>query len=537
MMSGARSVPPQLTALASSITALSLRQLFASDAQRTTQLSRLLKIGDCELHVDMSKQFVDQVVLDALIQHARNCGLEGKRAAMVAGDVINTTEGRAVTHVAQRATSDLTAPAALRSQAAAAQQALSEAVAAIPAHITHVVNIGIGGSDLGPALLCDALAAMRTSVRSVRFVSNIDPVDFDRAVDGLTPANTMFVVCSKSFGTTETLANARRASDWLVAGGVNEPSRQLVAVTARPDQVSARGYAAGRVLVMPESVGGRYSVSSSVVFAVAAGFGMSVVHEVLDGMRLMDEHFVAAPLADNLPVLLGVLGWWNTTVLGHHSVAVVPYSRVLALLPAYLQQLMMESNGKSVDETGASVQRTSPIVWGGVGTNAQHAFFQLLHQGTQVVSCDFIGHSAALGAEQGDHDVLMANMFAQAQALAFGVGVDEVGGDEKLRAHRATPGNRPSNTLLFSQFTPRALGALIALYEHITFVQGVLWGVNSFDQWGVELGKRLAHQLQQDMNGARPVGTSGAAVATSPGTYDPSTAALLNQHRRWRDTH
>jgi len=382
--------------------------------------------------------------------------------------------------------------------------------------------------------LCDALAAMRTSVRSVRFVSNIDPVDFDRAVDGLTPANTMFVVCSKSFGTTETLANARRANDWLTAGGVDEPSAHLVAVTARPDQVSARGLAVGRVLTMPESVGGRYSVSSSVVFAVAACFGMTVVNEVFDGMRVMDEHFVATPLADNLPVLLGLLGWWNSSVLGYDSVAVVPYSRVLTLLPAYLQQLMMESNGKSVGVDGAPIDRTSPVVWGGVGTNAQHAFFQLLHQGTQVVPCDFIGHSTALGAHQGDHDVLVANMFAQSQALAFGVSADAVGGDEKLRAHRATPGNRPSTTLLFSQLTPRALGALLALYEHITFVQGVLWGVNSFDQWGVELGKRLAHQLEQDMNGTGPNGSGGAAAPAT--SYDPSTAALLTQHRRWRNT-
>jgi len=528
-MSGARSVPPQLMALASSVTALSLQQLFARDAKRVADFSRTVTLGDCELHVDLSKQLVDRAVLDALIQHARDCGLEGKRAAMIAGDIVNATEGRTVTHVAQRATSDLTAPIALRTQAAAAQRELSDAVAAIPAHITHVVNIGIGGSDLGPALLCDALAAMRTSVRSVRFASNIDPIDFDRAVEGLKPANTMFVVCSKSFGTTETLANARRALDWLTIGGVDAPSAHLVAVTARPDQVSARGLAVGRVLTMPESVGGRYSVSSSVVFAVAAGFGMAVVHEVFDGMRLMDEHFVTAPLADNLPVLLGLLGWWNTSVLGYHSVAVVPYSRVLALLPAYLQQLMMESNGKSVGVDGAPVDRTSPIVWGGVGTNAQHAFFQLLHQGTQVVPCDFIGHSTALGAHQGDHDVLVANMFAQSQALAFGVSADAVGGDEKLRAHRATPGNRPSTTLLFSQLTPHALGALIALYEHITFVQGVLWGVNSFDQWGVELGKRLAHQLEQDMNGT---GASGASASA----YDPSTTALLAQHRRWRNT-
>jgi glucose-6-phosphate isomerase len=396
------------------------------------------------------------------------------------------------------------------------------AVDAIPAGIRNVVNIGIGGSDLGPALLCDALASMRKPARDVRFVSNIDPVDLDRALEGLNPAHTMFVVCSKSFGTSETLANARRAIAWLVAG-VTQPGDHVIAVTAQPERVTSSGVPARYVLTMPESVGGRFSVSSSVSVAVALAYGYDALGEVRDGMRMMDEHFVRTPAADNIAMLLGLVWWWNSTVLGFPTVAVVPYSRVLALLPSYLQQLIMESNGKSVSRDGEAVPVSSPIVWGGLGTNAQHAFFQLLHQGTHVVPCDFIGHSMSLGSSSDDHDTLVANMFAQAQALAVGVTADEVGGDTALRAHRTTPGNRPSTTLLFSRLTPRAMGALIATFEHSTFVQGAMFGLNSFDQWGVELGKQLAAKVAAGING------------TPDSKADSSTSSLIAQHRRWRN--
>ena len=523
-MSGARDVPNQLVSLGRSVSGVTLRQLFSQDPQRATAFSQVVSLGDTELLVDYSKQQITADAMSALVAFAGTCGLVEQRDAMVAGGVVNATEGRAATHMATRAVSDATATAALRAESQANDRKLADAAAAVPSSITHVVNIGIGGSDLGPALVCDALAAMRPMQREVRFASNIDPLDLDRALTGLQGKHTLFVVCSKSFGTSETLSNARRATEWLTAQGVQRVADHFIVVTAQPERVAATGITAGWVLTMPESVGGRYSVSSSVAVAVALVFGLDALHEVRDGMRLIDEHFVQAPLDKNLPVVHGLIGWWNATVLGYASAAVIPYSRALHLLPAYLQQLMMESNGKSVDVNGAAVARTSPVVWGGVGTNAQHAFFQLLHQGTQVVPCDFIGCSAALGSSQADHDVLVANMLAQSQALAFGVARDEVDGSATLQAHRATPGNRPSTTLLFSRLTPRAVGALIAFYEHVTFVQGVLWGINSFDQWGVELGKQLATQIEQDMKG------------TPTKAHDASTDALLAQHRQWRIT-
>jgi glucose-6-phosphate isomerase len=422
-----------------------------------------------------------------------------------------------------RATSDATAPAALRAAAGQTMADLRRVVQSTPSSITHVVNLGIGGSDLGPALLCDSLAAMRPPVRGVRFASNIDPLDLDRALQGLDPAHTVVVVCSKSFGTSETLANARRAADWLVKGGVADPRAHMLAVTSQPSKVESTGLPVGHVLGMPESVGGRFSLSSAVSVAVALGFGVAALDDVRDGMRLVDEHFVAAMPRDNVPLLLGLVWWWNSAVLGYQSTAVVPYSRAIALLPAYLQQLIMESNGKGVDRDGQPISSSSPVVWGGTGTNAQHAFFQLLHQGTLTVPCDFVGHSAALGASATDHDVLVANMIAQSQALAFGVTPEEVGGDPRLRAHRATPGNRPSTTLLFSRLTPRAVGALVATYEHATFVQGVMFGLNSFDQWGVELGKQLAAKVALDING------------TPSAASDASTAQLIARHRHWRN--
>ncbi len=523
-MSGARSVPPRLASLAQSLSAVSLREMFASDSRRAADLSRTMHLGDCDVLADFSKQRITTAVVDELIAAAKDAGVFALRDRMIAGDAINATEGRAVTHVAMRAASDTTAPAGLRSAAQDSLHQMRELVDATPSTITHVVNLGIGGSDLGPALVCDALAATRPPVREVRFASNIDPLDLDRAIAGLDPQHTLFVVCSKSFGTQETLANARRAAAWLAAGRVADPRAHMIAVTAKPERVPASGLPVGQVLSMPESVGGRYSVSSAVAVAVALGFGTNALDDVRDGMRLVDEHFCTAEPRDNVPLLLGLVWWWNATVLGAASVAVVPYSRALGLLPAYLQQLIMESNGKSVDADGRAVAISTPVVWGGAGTNAQHAFFQMLHQGTASVPCDFVGHSAPLGSSGPDHDVLVANMIAQSQALAFGVTEAEVGGDAALRAHRATPGNRPSTTLLFSRLTPRAVGALIATYEHATFVQGAMWGVNSFDQWGVELGKQLAVQVERAITGEHS------------GDMDASTRGLIEHHRRWRES-
>lgn len=524
VMSGAGSVPTHLASYAKSLSATSLRQLFAADSSRATTFSRTLSLGDSELLFDFSKQHVTVEVLDALLDAARTADVASFVQRMVRGETVNTTEHRAVTHIAMRATSTSTATDALLAEARRSRQEVHEAVSRTPTHITHVVNIGIGGSDLGPALLCDALAATRPPLRTARFTSNIDPLDFDRAIAGLDPQHTLFVVCSKSFGTSETLANAKRASAWLKAGKVANPKNHLIAVTSQPQRVATSELPIGQVLGMPESLGGRYSVSSAVSLVVALCFGSDVLEDVRDGMRLVDEHFVSAPPAQNIPLIHGALWWWNSAVLQHPTVAVVPYSRALSLLPAYLQQLIMESNGKSVSADGTEVTASSPVVWGGAGTNAQHAFFQMLHQGTQVVPCDFVGHSAALGASSTDHDMLVANMIAQSQALAFGVTADEVGGEAALRAHRATPGNRPSSTMFFSHLTPRAVGALIATYEHSTCVQGVMFGVNSFDQWGVELGKQLASAVAADING------------TPSATTDSSTSQLVAHHRRWRQS-
>lgn len=505
---------------------LDLRKAFEADASRFERLS----LQAPAVFADLSKNLWDERIRAGLFDLAAACGVAQRRDAMFAGAPVNTTEGRAVLHTALRA------PRGRGPYSDEVHGVLdglldfAERVRDVSrSGIRDVVNIGIGGSDLGPALVCDALASMRTRVRDVRFVSNIDPVDLDRALEGLHPAHTVFVVCSKSFGTSETLANARRAIAWLAAGKIARPQDHVVAVTAQPERVVTSGIPARHVLTMSESVGGRYSVSSSVSVVVALAFGYDALGDVRDGMRLMDEHFVQAPANENIAMLLGLVWWWNCSAMGYPSVAVVPYSRVLALLPSYLQQLIMESNGKSVGRDGSPVPVSSPIVWGGLGTNAQHAFFQLLHQGTHVVPCDFVGHSTPLGSSSEDHDTLVANMFAQAEALAVGVSIDEVEGDVALRAHRATPGNRPSTTLLFSALTPRALGALIALYEHATFVQGAMWNVNSFDQWGVELGKKLANQVSAEM-GRATMDMKG----TLPTEHDSSTAQLMRQHRAWR---
>lgn len=522
-MSGARSVPPHLASLVRSLSDRTLRQLFAGDVSRVSSLSRTVRIDDCEMFVDFSKQRIDAAALAGLVAAAGDAGVFDTVGRMVAGEPVNATERRAVTHLAVRATSEKTATRALLDEAAVLDRELRATVSAVPDSVTHVINLGIGGSDLGPALLCDALAAMRPLLRTVRFASNVDPLDLDRAIAGCNPRTTLFVVCSKTFGTIETLANARRAAAWLRSGGIDDARSHMIAVTSDAPRVAESGLPIGRILGFPTSVGGRFSVSSSVSLSVALGFGMDAFDQVRDGMRLIDEHFVTAPSSDNVPLLVGLMWWWNSAVLGHPSIAVVPYSTALGLLPAYLQQLVMESNGKSVDNEGRPVATSSPVVLGGTGTNAQHAFFQMLHQGTQVVPCDFIGHSAALGSSSGDHDTLVANMFAQSAALAFGVTADEVGGDETLRLHRATPGDRPSTTILVSRLTPRSLGALIALYEHATVVQGVMFGVNSFDQWGVELGKQLAGRVVQSINGT----TSGAS--------DASTTRLVEHHRQWRN--
>ena len=379
-------------------------------------------------------------------------------------------------------------------------------------NVCTVVNIGIGGSDLGPAMAYRALRSHRDGPEC-RFVSNIDPADLDEAISGLDPAETVFVVSSKTFTTQETMHNAARAREWVRAAVGGAWASHFIAATANPAQAIEWGVAPDRVLEFWDWVGGRFSVSSVIGFPVMVAIGPDRFAEMLDGMRTMDEHFASASLGANLPVVHALTTYANAVVFGRHTTAVVPYSNDLARFPAFLQQLVMESNGKSVTADGLDVMwPTSPIVWGDAGTNGQHAFFQLLHQGTRIVPVEFIGVRAPMGSDTDAHDMLVANMLAQAAALALGRPVAD-------EPHRVFPGNRPSTTIFLDELSPRALGELIALHEHSTAVQGWLFGVNSFDQWGVELGKELANDLLPEVRGG-PAG---------PGTK--STRDAINWYR------
>jgi glucose-6-phosphate isomerase len=397
--------------------------------------------------------------------------------------------------------------------------------------IRNVVNLGIGGSDLGPDMATQALAPYVHAGLCVRFVSNVDGADFASATADLDPAETLFVVCSKTFTTLETLTNARTARAWLLAelGDESAVARHFVAVSTNAEAVKDFGIDPAHMFEMWDWVGGRYSFDSAIGLSLMIAIGPERFGEMLAGMHAMDEHFRTAPLARNLPVLSALLGVWYANFFGAASHAVLPYDQHLARFPAYLQQLDMESNGKRVGLDGAPVETdTGPVVWGGPGTDGQHAFFQLLHQGTRLVPCDFIGFCRSHHALGRHHDLLMANCFAQSEALAFGKTADELraeGVPERLVPHRTFPGNRPSTTILADALTPAVLGALVALYEHRVFVQGTIWGVNSFDQWGVELGKALAGRIAREIEG-------GAAEGTAP--HDASTERLLARYHERR---
>jgi glucose-6-phosphate isomerase len=391
------------------------------------------------------------------------------------------------------------------------------------------VNLGIGGSDLGPAMAAEALAPYVHAGLAVRFVSNVDGADFAGATADLDPAETLFVVCSKTFTTLETLTNARTARAWLLAelGEESAVARHFVAVSTNAEAVKAFGIDPTHMFEFWDWVGGRYSLDSAVGLSLMIAIGPERFREMLAGLHAMDEHFRTAPLERNVPVLSALLGVWYANFFGAASHAVLPYDQHLARFPAFLQQLDMESNGKrtALDGTPVGIE-TGPIVWGGPGTDGQHAFFQLLHQGTRLVPCDFIGFCRSHHALGRHHDLLMANCFAQSEALAFGKGADEVraeGVPAPLVPHRTFPGNRPSTTILADALTPATLGALVALYEHRTFVQGTIWGVNSFDQWGVELGKALAGRIAGEIEGAAP-----------PAPHDTSTERLLARYRERR---
>ncbi|WP_217921669.1 glucose-6-phosphate isomerase [Miltoncostaea oceani] len=514
-----------------------LRDLFAADPARGDELT--LQAGD--LFLDYSKNRVDRGTLDLLAALARAAGVAERAAEMASGARINVTEGRAVLHTALRAprTESIVVDGhdvvpdvheVLDRMYDLADRVRSGAwTGATGQRIRTVVNIGIGGSDLGPAMAVRALRDAADAAIDIRFVSNIDGSDIADAVAGADPASTLFVVCSKTFTTLETLTNARTARAWLVdALGEDAVGRHFVAVSTNAEEVAAFGIDTTDMLGFWDWVGGRYSMDSAIGLTIAIAVGPEGFREMLDGFRIMDEHFLTAPPEANMPVLLGMLGVWNANFLGADTHAVLPYSERLGRFPAYLQQLDMESNGKSVDIDGRPVDvATGPVVWGEPGTNGQHAFYQLIHQGTRLVPSDLIGVCRP-AHELGDHhDLLMANLLAQAEALAFGKSADEVAAEgvaPALVPHRTFPGNRPTNVILAPSLTPSVLGQLVALYEHKVFTQGVVWGINSFDQWGVELGKALATRIAPELTAPDPPDLH----------HDGSTNALIRRYRAER---
>jgi glucose-6-phosphate isomerase len=472
-----------LEALASGVP--SIVELFAADANR----SKLLTVDACGMHADFSRQHLSTELLSALTAVVKEVDIAGKFAAMAAGEIINQSEQRAVGHMALRAPassselSRLAYPHLDKARHLSKRIRSGSLVGSGGQMFTTIVNIGIGGSDLGPAMATRALRRFADGPEC-RFVSNIDAADLDEALTGLDPCETLFVVSSKTFTTLETMHNADRAKRWIQSSGL-EWTQHCVAATANPTAAISWGVSPGQCLEFFDWVGGRYSLSSVIGFPLMCAIGADLFDEMLAGMHEMDFHAMTAPTQSNIAILHGLV-WWANVALHHRpTVAVVPYSHDLGRIPAYLQQLVMESNGKSVDIHGEQViGHTSPVVWGESGTNGQHAFFQMLHQGTQVVPVEFVSTVAPLGSDESAHDLLFANLIAQSEALAVG--------SESPSPHKVFSGNRPSTVILLDELTPRRFGSLISMYENSTAVQGWLMGVNSFDQWGVELGKTMA---------------------------------------------
>ncbi len=514
-----------------------LRQLFEADPSRGTTF----RAAAAGLYLDYAKNLVTTETLTLLVELAIERDVASHRDAMFQGGQINSTEQRAVLHTALRAAADESVTvdgidvvpqvhAVLGQMADFARQVRDGSwVGHSGKRITHVINIGIGGSDLGPVLAYRALRAFSDRNLIVRFVSNVDATDLVESTRDLVPETTLFIVASKTFGTIETMTNAESARTWLLAaygGDSAAVAKHFVAVSTNKQRVVDFGIDPVNMFGFWDWVGGRYSMASAIGLSTMIAIGPERFSDLLSGFRSMDQHFRTAPLAENLPVLLGLLTVWYVDFFGAQSVAILPYEQYLDRFPAYLQQLAMESNGKSVTLAGDSVGvATSPVYWGEPGTNGQHSFHQLLHQGSLLVPVDFIAFARSANPLGGHHDILVSNVFAQAQALAFGRTADEVralGTIEELVAHRVMPGNRPSNVIMADELTPFTLGALISLYEHNVFVQGAIWGVNSFDQWGVELGKELATEIL-------PLLTSPHASLK----VDSSTAELV---RRYRDS-
>ena len=514
-----------------------LRQMFADDPGRAERLTA--EAGG--IFLDYSKNRVTDETLELLTQLAEESGLKGRMEAMFRGEKINVTENRAVLHVALRARKGESivvdgkdvvpdVHAVLDKMAAFADRVRSgEWKGHTGKRIRNVVNIGIGGSDLGPVMAYEALKFYSQRALTFRFVSNVDGTDFVEAVRDLSADETLFLVASKTFTTLETMTNAHSARDWSLAGlggEENAIAKHFVAISTNGKEVAKFGIDTANMFEFWDGVGGRYSMDSAIGLSTMIAIGPAQFREMLDGFHAMDEHFRTAPFARNLPVMMGLLTVWYTDFFDAQTVAVLPYEQYLKRFPAYLQQLTMESNGKHVTLDGTRVEtQTGPVYWGEPGTNGQHSFYQLIHQGTRLIPCDFIGFYKTLNPLGAHHDTLMANVFAQAEALAFGKTAEEVkaeGTPEWLVPHRVFEGNRPSNVILADRLTPGVLGSLIALYEHAVFTQGTIWSIDSFDQWGVELGKVLAQKIVGELESK-----------TEPEMkHDSSTANLIRKYRQ-----
>jgi len=519
---------------------LHLRDLFADDPKRGERMTAEA-VG---IFLDYSKNRITDQTLKLLIQLAEASGLRARIDAMFAGEKINVTEKRAVLHVALRAPRGASIVVDGENVVPAVHSVLDRMAefsnrvrsGAWTGHtgkrIRNVINIGIGGSDLGPVMAYEALKHYSARNMTFRFVSNVDGTDFAEAVRDLDPAETLFIVSSKTFTTLETMTNAHTARDWSLAGFGGDPksvAKHFVAVSTNAAEVEKFGIDTANMFEFWDWVGGRYSMDSAIGLSTMLAIGPENFRAMLDGFHQMDEHFRTAPFERNLPVLIGLLAVWYNDFFAAQTVAVLPYEQYLKRFPAYLQQLTMESNGKHVTLEGAAVARqTGPVYWGEPGTNGQHSFYQLIHQGTRLIPCDFIGFYQALNPLGRHHDMLSANVFAQTEALAFGKTPEQVkaeGTPDWLVPHRVFEGNRPSNTILAERLTPEVLGKLVALYEHSVFTQGTIWHIDSFDQWGVELGKVLAQRIIPELESQ-----------TAPKlTHDSSTNNLIRRYRRFKE--
>ena len=518
-----------------------LRDLFADDPQRGERMA----VEAVGLYLDYSKNRITDETVSLLLELAKQSGLSERIKAMFSGQKINTTEDRAVLHVALRTPADGEVLFEGENVVPAVHEVLDKMTAFSDRvrsgdwkghtgkRIVNVVNIGIGGSDLGPVMAYEALKHYSNRDLTFRFVSNVDGTDFCEAVSDLNAEETLFIVASKTFTTQETMANANSARDWLlksIGGDDAAVAKHFVALSTNADGVSKFGIDTANMFEFWDWVGGRYSMTSAIGLSTMLAIGSDNFREMLGGFHEMDEHFRTAPLEKNLPVLIGMLTLWYSDFFDAETVAVLPYDQYLHRFPAYLQQMTMESNGKSVTLSGDAVDyETCPVYWGEPGTNGQHSFYQLIHQGTRLIPCDFIAFANSLNPIGRHHDLLMANVFAQSEALAFGKTAEQVkseGTSESLVPHRVFEGNHPSNTIMVDRLTPAALGKLVALYEHATYTQGVVWDINPFDQWGVELGKVLAQKIVPELENE----------STPDLQHDHSTNTLISRYRKMRKT-